>query len=115
MATTLERQDLLDDLYMFSVHGDLDAAGGLAVKDDFESYATQTPTRCIVDLSDVGYMSSYGLRVLLSVAKILQEGGGELHLAAPNERVMDVLTTSGYDTLFPVHQTLAEAKTLLGV
>jgi len=114
MTTTLERHDLQDDLYMFSVHGDLDAAGGLAVKDEFESYTAQHPARCIVDLSDVGYMSSYGLRVLLSVAKILQEGGGELHLAAPNERVMDVLTTSGYDTLFPVHSTLDEAKASLG-
>ena len=114
MTTTLSREDLLDDLYMFSVHGDLDAAGGLAVKDDLESYTAARPARCIIDLSDVPYMSSYGLRVLLSIAKILQEGGGELHLAAPNERVTDVLTTSGYDTLFPVHKTLVGAKTHLG-
>jgi anti-anti-sigma factor len=114
MSTTLERQDIKKGVYMFAVHGDLDAAGGLAVKDEFETYVAENPARCIVDLSDVSYMSSYGLRVLLSVAKILQEGGGELHLAAPTQRVMDVLATSGYDTLFPVHATLDKAKSTLG-
>ena len=82
MSTTLEREDIKKGVYLFAVHGDLDAAGGLAVKDEFETYVAENPARCIVDLSDVSYMSSYGLRVLLSVAKILQEGGGELHLAA---------------------------------
>ena len=114
MTTTLSYQDLLDDLYLFSVHGDLDAPGGLAVKGDLEAHVAANPARCIIDLSDVNYMSSYGLRVLLLVGKILQEGGGELHLAAPNERVMDVLTISGYSTLFPVHETLDDAKRFLG-
>jgi anti-anti-sigma factor len=114
MTTTLSREDLLEDLYMFSVDGDLDAAGGLAVKDDLETHAAKNPARCIINLASVNYMSSYGLRVLLSVAKLLQEGGGELHLAAPNERVMDVLVTSGYDSLFPVHATLDEARSHLG-
>ena len=112
--TTLSYQDLQDDLYLVSINGDLDAAGGLAVRDELAIRATEHATRWIIDLSDVGYMSSFGLRVLLSVAKILQEGGGELHLAAPGERVLDVLTTSGYDTLFPVHETLSEARRYLG-
>ena len=115
MATTLKREDLSEDLYRFSIHGDLDAAGGLAVKDELVSYASENPARCIMDLTDVGYMSSYGLRVLLGLAKTLQERGGELHLAGPNERVMDVLSTSGYDTLFPVHESLDEAKASLGI
>lgn len=114
MATTISREDVQDDLYIVAVHGDLDAAGGLAVKDDLETYASEKPGRCIMDLTDVNYMSSYGLRVILSVAKLLQEGSGELHLAGPSERVMDVLTTSGYDQLFPVHGTLGEAKKYLG-
>ena len=54
------------------------------------------------------------LRVLLSVAKSLNEGGGELHVAGPAERVRDVLATSGYDALFPVHATLGAARSHFG-
>ena len=115
MATTLTREDLQDDLYLFTIHGDLDAMGALAIQDDVESYAAAHPARCIIDLSEVNFMGSYGLRVLLSVAKLLSEGGGELHVAGPMERVSDVLATSGYDALFPVHTTLEAAKSHMGV
>ena len=36
MTTTLTREDLRDDVYLFTVHGDLDATGALAIQDDVE-------------------------------------------------------------------------------
>lgn len=115
MTTTFAAEELKSDVYVISIKGDLDAPGGLAIKDELEKYVASHSHRCVVDLSGVDYLSSYGLRVLLTVAQILQREGGALHLAAPNQRVMDVLATSGYDSLFPVHNSLDDAKTKLGV
>lgn len=112
---TITHQDLSDSVYLFAINGDLDAPGGLEIKDPLENHLAEHGGKCIIDLSDVTYMSSYGLRVLLTAAKILQDLDGELHLAAPSERVMEVLVTSGYDSLFPVHHSVDDARKILGV
>ena len=114
MATTFVGEELKAGVHLVSIKGDLDAPGGLAVKGGLESYVAEISAACIIDLSGVEYMSSYGLRVLLTTAQILQREGGQLHLAAPNSRVTDVLVTSGYNSLFPVHNTVNEAKKSLG-
>ena len=114
MTTTINFEQLAKDINLVYITGDLDAPGGLAIKDELEAYVADNLTTCIFDLAGVNYMSSYGLRVLLTVAQILQNGGGQLHIAAPNARVMDVLAVSGYDSLFPVHHSLDDAKNSLG-
>lgn len=57
--------------------------------------------RIVLDLSGVGEMSSAGLRVIISAAKLLRSEriGGDLRLAAPSERVVQVLELAG---LLPV-------------
>ena len=114
MTTTFNHHDLQDNLYVLSIHGKLDAEGGLSIRDKIEAHVGENPGTCIIDMSDVEYMSSYGLRVLLVVGKKLDEVEGKLHLAEPNQPVMDVLTTSGYDSMFPIHKTLDDAKRELG-
>ncbi|MGZ3378147.1 MAG: STAS domain-containing protein [Phenylobacterium sp.] len=55
----------------------------------------------VVDLSGLDYMSSRGLRAL-TMAK--REAGETVHitLAAPNERMREILAISRYDKLFNV-------------
>lgn len=59
----------------------------------------------IVDLSDVTYISSSGLRVLLVLAKEMQERGGELLLCCPQPNVARVLRISGFIDIFAVYET----------
>ena len=55
----------------------------------------------VLDLSAVTEMSSAGLRVIISAAKLLRStrAGGDLHLAAPGQRITQVLELAG---LLPV-------------
>lgn len=59
----------------------------------------------IVDLSGLEYMSSRGLRAL-TIAK--REAGSDvaIRLAAPNERMREILAISRYDKLFEVSDTV---------
>ena len=68
----------------------------------------------ILDMSGLDYMSSYGLRMILMSAKALHDKGGGLYLAAPTSRVMEVIKVAGYDTMFPVYESVAEAILFLG-
>ena len=69
----------------------------------------QGARRIVVDFTDVSYVSSAGLRVLLATAKQLRAAGGELRVCALNPAVHEVFEISGFDTLMPVFASPAEA------
>lgn len=53
-------------------------------------------TRLVMDFSLLEYISSAGLRVLLSVHKELLKQDGRLVIRNANEEVMDVFTITGF-------------------
>ena len=63
--------------------------------------------KLIIDLSEVNYISSAGLHLLLNLQRRCEELSGRLHLSAPSEQVREVLAMTGlessglqvYDTL----------------
>ncbi len=114
MGVSLSSQTLDNSLLMISLIGSLDAPGTIEIEGEFQTLIREHGGRLIVELSELEYMSSYGLRMLLLGAKSMGESGGELHLAAPNPRVMELITLAGYDTMFPVHETIEDARNVLG-
>ena len=59
-----------------------------------------------IDLEMVLFISSAGLRVLLSSKKRLKALGGDLVLIKPREDVMSVLEVSGFAKMFSVMDSL---------
>ena len=55
-----------------------------------------------LDLSEVPFMSSAGLRGLLTALKLLQKKGGKMALIKPQENVLEVLEMSGFDGIFEI-------------
>lgn len=56
--------------------------------------------RIVLDMTEVDYVSSAGLRVLLQGAKELKKIDGEIVLFGMNSTVKDVFKLSGFDSLF---------------
>ena len=54
-----------------------------------------------IDASDLEYISSAGLRVLMCFVKIMQEQG-EMKVINPNEVVMDVFSLTGFDSILNI-------------
>ena len=63
----------------------------------------------LVDFTDLEYISSAGLRVLLSTAKKLKTINGELVLCGMNKLVTEVFEISGFSTIFKIFGTEEEA------
>ncbi len=63
----------------------------------------------VLDLSELDYISSAGLRVVLMAGKRLCAGGGRLALARLRDSVRDLFEMSGFLSLFPVLATVDEA------
>ena len=63
----------------------------------------------VVELADVDYMSSAGLRALVSALKAAKKGGGDLVIARPSARVHEVIELAGLTSIFTVYDDVVEA------
>jgi anti-anti-sigma factor len=65
----------------------------------------------VLDLSSVEYMSSAGLREIVTSLKKAKkaQGKGDLRLAQPSQRVREVLEMAGLDTIFRIYPTQDDA------
>lgn len=71
-------------------------------------------TRLAVDLGEVEYISSAGLRVLLMLVKKLQGSGGRLVLCAMPDSVRLVFELAGFLPLFEIEDSREAALSRLG-
>ena len=67
------------------------------------------PSTAIIDLAEVAYMSSRGLRALTLAQRAGQEAGTTIVLARPNETMREILAISRYDMVFRVADTIEAA------
>jgi anti-sigma B factor antagonist len=63
----------------------------------------------VVDMSEVSFLASLGIRVLLIGAKTTAAKGGKMVLLSPQPHIADVLKTARIDSLIPIFADLAAA------
>ena len=59
----------------------------------------------VIDLSELDYMSSRGLRALTVAKRQADESAISISLASPNEVMREILAISRYDKLFTITDT----------
>lgn len=99
-----------DDLTHIKLRGrvDLDTIGDL--DREFTRHTVTRRKDVIVDLSDVDYLASIGLRMLITAAKALNKFGARMVLLNPHPDVEDVLRTAGFDKVMPIEHDLERAR-----
>ena len=88
----------LDENQRIRLAGSFDAA---EVKQATRFFERVAETR-IVDFSDLEYIASAGLGVLLAVQQRLQKTGHELRLTNLNHHARDIFRYSGLDQIFEI-------------
>jgi anti-anti-sigma factor len=110
MEVTVREQD---GVQIMSMTGRLDATTAPPVQARFEEVASLQQRFFILDLKGVDYVSSGGLRVFLAMAKKVDAMGGGIVLVDVHPFVEDLLTMTGFNTLFPMAGTCADAMRML--
>ena len=62
----------------------------------------------VVDLTDVSFMDSSGLGVIVRGLKRCREADKDLDLVITNERVLKVFGITGLDQVIPIHDSLED-------
>jgi len=89
--------------------GEVDATNSEELYGVLESVVLQHPRLLVVDLTELSFMDSTGLRMLLRSSRELDQQGGVLALAAPHASVARVLQLTRADQLIPVYASIADA------
>jgi anti-sigma B factor antagonist len=88
--------------------GEIDIATAPQLKSRLVGLLGEGFSRLVVDLSEVSYLDSTGLGVLVAFSRRLPEDG-EVALAQPPGAVSRLLEITGLDATFAVHATVDEA------
>jgi anti-anti-sigma factor len=96
------------DAVLVRLAGELDLYNAHVVRDALLEASAHSPERLVVDLSEVLFMDSTVLGVLIESRSRLANRRGFL-LVAPGVETRRALEISGLDKHFAVHASLAEA------
>jgi anti-anti-sigma factor len=94
----IEKTDLGESVTRLKLAGRLDINGAAMVEIPM-ALAAKNCRRLVVDMSEVSYVSSLGVRHLVMAAKTLDRDGGKLVLFSLTEPVADTLRTMAIDEL----------------
>ena len=98
------------DISILSLTGSLDTNTSKEAENQINKLLEEGSIKLLIDLTDLDYISSSGLRILLSTSKKLKPLKGEMRICGLNETVNEVFEISGFTMIFNVLRTLEEAK-----
>jgi anti-sigma B factor antagonist len=102
--------DTIDEGRIVRLAGELDLYNAPAVREALTEATSDGPKRVIVDLTQVEFIDSTALGVLIEARTKLPNWKGFL-LAGPGLETRRALEISGLNRLFTVHETVDEALT----
>lgn len=96
---------------LLEVDGRVDSTTADKLGEALNAVIDDGKSRIVLDLTNVEYMSSAGLREIVAALKKVQNlaGTGDLRLASPSDRVREVLELAGLDEIFKIFDTQLDA------
>ena len=91
------------------VTGRMDAENAPEFEKSCQSWIGQGITSLVVDVGDLDYVSSMGLRSFMSIGKILQDKGGKLRICRQKGLVKQVFEITRLNSMFPPHESVDAA------
>ena len=97
------------NILIVSVTGRLDASSSPQLEKEFNEWIESGQNNFIIDLGELDYISSAGLRTFLAAAKKLKAKKGKMVFASLKEEVKNVFDISGFGSIFSIFTTSSEA------
>ena len=108
MEITLKKQGTTA---IIRLEGRLDTTTSPLLSEWLEQQFYPPSGRAVLDLTDINYLSSAGLRVLLGMIKKMRSHDFLFSLCCPHQHLRELLEISGFTALIPVHTNLEDCLT----
>jgi anti-anti-sigma factor len=92
-----------------AVTGRMDTLTAPAYQEKLNDLIAEGTSCFVVDFDGLDYISSAGLRAVLSTAKVLKGKGGQVCFANVKGAVREVFEISGFGSIFRMHDSVAVA------
>ena len=88
---------------LVGVSGEIDHHSALSMRRDVDNIIwNRTPTHLILDMSEVEFMDSSGLGLIMGRYALMQKMGGSLAVKNPNARVVKIFELAGLDKIVDI-------------
>ena len=95
-------------ILIIAINGRLDAASAPVAEGEINKALEGEQNRLLFDLSALEYLSSGGLRVILSAAKEMRRREGKVALAALTQYVYEIFEVSGFSAMLPIKDSVED-------
>jgi anti-anti-sigma factor len=102
-------EDRKADAVILALSGKLDATSAKPFEDRILAVINSGARGLVVDLSQLEYISSSGLRVFLLAAKRLQDTQGKMILCALKDHIRQVFDLAGFSSILSIYGSRDEA------
>lgn len=97
MKTTIQE---IDGKMVVTLYGELDTAAAVEVEQDLQVLNEHEGKDVIFDCTELEYIASSGLRILLSILKKAKASGSKVTLKNVNDDIKNVFRMTGFINLF---------------
>jgi stage II sporulation protein AA (anti-sigma F factor antagonist) len=104
----------LDGVVLVAPTGRIDTTTAPALEQHLMALLSGGERRLVVDFAGVGYISSAGLRIMLLLARRMQDVKGRLALCGMGDAVRLVFQLAGFLPLFTVRDSREASVTAIG-
>lgn len=112
---SIRHTDLSPAVRHICLAGRMDISGTDEIARELAELTRSAAGGVIVDLSEVTFLASIGIRALITSAKTVQQRGSKLVLrVANNAEVARALDTTGIPALIPTFSSLEDASSAAG-
>lgn len=104
------RQEIKANTLILRIAGDLIGEdNGTQLIEAVNEAVSHKVVTCIVDISELRYINSSGIGVLITILTKFRNKGGEVYIMNPSESVKKLLAITKLNAIFQVVQTEEEA------
>jgi anti-sigma B factor antagonist len=96
------------DRYVIAASGEVDLASSPELDIAIIAAIKSGSSSLVIDLTDVSFMDSSGLGVIVRGLKRCREADKDLDLVITNERVLKVFGITGLDQVIPIHDSIED-------
>jgi anti-sigma B factor antagonist len=103
-------QEIRSNTLILRISGDLIGEdSGIRLIEAVNDALTHKVPACIIDISDLRYINSSGIGVLITILTKFRNKGGDVYLMKPSESVKKLLVITKLNAIFHVVQSEEEA------